>query len=170
MQVQLLLETADVDPPMAGWLEDRVQAAMRTAGVSAGALTLLALDDAAMGELHERWHGDPEPTDVLTFDLREPDAGGAGCRPGAEGPVEGDIALGVDVAARRAGERGHAVREEVLLYAVHGLLHLLGEDDHDEADFARMHAREDAILTAIGVGPRFGRSDGRSDGNGGSKP
>ena len=82
---------------------------------------------------------------MLTFDLRDD----------ADADLEGDVALCVDEAARRAAERGHPVRDEVLLYAVHGLLHLLGEDDHTPADYARMHAREDALLTAIGVGPRF---------------
>jgi len=108
-------------------------------------LNLLVLGDAAMGELHAEYHGDPSPTDVLSFDLRDT----------TDGLLEGDLALCVDEAGRRAAERGHPVRDEVLLYAVHGLLHLLGEDDHTPADYAHMHAREDALLTAIGVGPRF---------------
>ena len=43
----------------------------------------------------------------------------------------------------------------MLLYAVHGLLHCAGFDDHETAAFDRMHAEEDRILRAIGVGPIF---------------
>jgi len=42
-----------------------------------------------------------------------------------------------------------------LLYVVHGVLHCLGHDDHDEAGYASMHALEDRVLYAIGVGATF---------------
>ncbi len=145
LTVRVVIDTPDTQPPLTGWLPEQVVAAMDAAGLAAGTLDLRVVDDAAMGQMHDVFHGDPSPTDVLTFDLRDV----------PEDTLEGDVALCVDEAARRAAERGHAVRDEVLLYAVHGLLHLLGEDDHTPADYARMHAREDALLTAIGVGPRF---------------
>jgi ssRNA-specific RNase YbeY (16S rRNA maturation enzyme) len=44
---------------------------------------------------------------------------------------------------------------------VHGLLHCCGYDDHTEADFARMHETEDAILEAIGVGRTFSMKSSR---------
>ncbi|MCA9295207.1 MAG: rRNA maturation RNase YbeY, partial [Phycisphaerales bacterium] len=83
-------------------------------------------------------------TDVLTFPMS--DAGDA---------VDVDIAICVDEAQRQAGERGHAVEHEILLYAVHGLLHVTGHDDHDDAAYDAMHAEEDRILETIGVGRIF---------------
>ena len=35
---------------------------------------------------------------------------------------------------------------------VHGILHCCGFDDHDEESHQKMHAEEDRILNAIGVG------------------
>ena len=67
-------------------------------------------------------------------------------------PVEGDVVVCVDEARRQAVNRGHEVRAEVLLYAVHGLLHLLGYDDHEPDSAAAMHDREDTLLAALGVG------------------
>ena len=61
----------------------------------------------------------------------------------------------VDEARRRAGEMGHTVREELLLYCVHSLLHVQGYDDVTAAGARRMHAREDEILEAVGVGRVF---------------
>jgi probable rRNA maturation factor len=103
------------------------------------------VDDDAMDRLHRRHSGVAGTTDVLTFP--------AGDDP--HGPVDVDIVVCVDEARRRAAEFGHPVEREIVLYAVHGLLHCLGHDDHDEAAFERMHAEEDRILTAIGVGPVF---------------
>ena len=143
--VDLYLDADDVDPPAAGWLEPRLIHAARLAGVTAGHLSLNLFDGDEMGRLHDEHCGDPSPTDVITFDLRDtPDA-----------PLEGDLALGRDVAVRAAAERGHDARVELLLYALHGLLHLIGEDDRDPDDHDRMHRREDELLTAIGVGAVF---------------
>jgi probable rRNA maturation factor len=58
--------------------------------------------------------------------------------------VEGDIVVCLDEAARQAKKRNHPIRLEVLLYALHGMLHLLGYDDVSARQAARMHRREDA--------------------------
>jgi len=109
-------------------------------------LSVIVIDDARMAELHERFAGQPGTTDVLTFDLRDDPAGPA---------IDGEVYICLDEARRRAVERGHGVDKELLLYALHGLLHLMGYDDHDPADHARMHAREDQVLEAIGIGTVF---------------
>ncbi|MFP4144883.1 MAG: rRNA maturation RNase YbeY [Phycisphaeraceae bacterium] len=140
------MKTDDTDPPLAGWLPGQVARIAALAGVEQGELSLVVVDDARMSALHEQYLGEPATTDVLSFDLREhPDE-----------PLEGDLVLCLDEAARQSAERGHAVGLEVLLYAVHGLLHLLGEDDHDPDSARKMHRREDALLTRAGFGPVFG--------------
>jgi probable rRNA maturation factor len=108
------------------------------------------VDDAEMAVAHERYSGIPGTTDVLTFDLREP--GESAAEPAQ---MDVDLYVCVDEARRQAAGRGHAVERELLLYIVHGVLHCLGEDDHDDATYARMHAREDEVLQAIGVGRVF---------------
>ena len=52
---------------------------------------------------------------------------------------------------------GHRVERELLLYCVHGLLHCLGHDDHDEAGWRAMHAREDEIERTLDVLPAIVR-------------
>lgn len=109
---------------------------------------LLIVDDARMTHLHERHSGIADTTDVLTFDLRSDPSQ----------PIEADIVVCADEAARCASEFGHPIERELLLYGLHGLLHCAGFDDHDQQDWKLMHAREDDILAAIGVGPTFDRS------------
>lgn len=144
--IQLSFDTADTEPPAAGWLERLLGRVIEELGIAQAAVDVVVVDDTAMAALHEEHCDLPGTTDVLTFDLRD-DAAAA---------LEGEIIVCKDEAARQARQRGHEVRVELLLYAVHGLLHLLGEDDHDEAGYQRMHQREDALLTAVGVGPVFG--------------
>jgi probable rRNA maturation factor len=117
-------------------------------------LSIVFLDDAAMSALHRQWHGDPTPTDILTFDLG--DGPSRAPAPAArKEPICGELAIGVDHAARAAADLGTDLRRELMLYVVHGLLHLCGHDDKSPAAFRRMHRREDELLTAFGVGPVF---------------
>lgn len=134
-----LLVPADVP-----WLQDRLRAAVDQLGL-AGEVRIRPVADTEMMREHDRALGDPSTTDVLTFDLREDPSG----------PLDTDVLICVDEAARQSARLGHPVREELLLYAIHAVLHCTGYDDHDEADARAMHAREDEILEAIGVGPRY---------------
>lgn len=100
---------------------------------------------STMSRLHEQFLGKHEATDVLSFELERD----------ARGVTEGEIVICLDIAQEQSSGRGHAVEKELLLYALHGLLHLSGYDDLDDAGHGRMHAKEDEILEAIGVGPVF---------------
>ncbi len=150
LAVALTQHAPDCDPPATGWLENQFARIARLAGVDQGQINLAIVDDDRMAQFHQQYCGEPGTTDVLTFDLRDE----PGDTPGQ--PIEGDIVLCIDVAARQAQQRGHDTRLELLLYAVHGLLHLLGEDDHDPADYQKMHRREDDLLKRAGLGPVFG--------------
>ena len=146
--VVLALTCPDTDPPATDWLPSALNRILALAEVEPAELTLAVVDDARMAQLHAHHCGELGTTDVLTFDLRDsPDE-----------PLVAELVLCRDVAARQAAARGHAARLELLLYAVHGLLHLLGYDDHTEADAAAMHAREDQLLTAAGWGKVYGNS------------
>lgn len=127
------------------------------------AVSVVLVGDALMSELHRRSHGDATPTDVLTYEL-EYAAGGD--------VSEGEIVVCVPEARRRVGADIMGLRREVLLYALHGVLHLCGMDDGTEREFARMHRKEDEILTRIGVGAVFdaeGRAARRGGGGGRSR-
>jgi len=102
------------------------------------------VDDRKMSLLHGRWMDDDSTTDVLTFPMSAPGE-----------PIDVDIAVCVDEAERRAEEYGHDRLRELVLYALHGLLHVTGHDDHDAEEFRLMHAEEDRLLDAVGLGRVF---------------
>ena len=132
------------------WLADQSAAALSAlAGADdrarGGEVRVRVVDDAEMDAAHRQYSGLPGTTDVLTFDLREDPAG----------LLDTDLLVCVDEAARQGARHGHDRARELLLYMVHGTLHCLGEDDATDDAAERMHAREDAVLTSIGVGATF---------------
>ncbi|TVQ61561.1 MAG: rRNA maturation RNase YbeY [Phycisphaerales bacterium] len=117
-----------------------------------GEVRITLIDDERMRSEHARVMNDDTTTDVLSFDNRDD----PGTPPGDE-PIDADVLVCVDEAARQAHARGHAPLHEALLYILHGALHCMGHDDTTPDADARMHALEDAVLLAIGVGPVYGR-------------
>jgi probable rRNA maturation factor len=109
-------------------------------------MSVALIGDARMGELHEQFMGIHGPTDVLTFPIDQNAAGAV---------LSGEVVVCVPEAKRQATLRKISPRLELLLYAVHGMLHLLGYDDRTARDFQVMHRTEDEILTKLGFGPVF---------------
>jgi probable rRNA maturation factor len=109
-------------------------------------LSVALVGAAKMSALHERFMHLKGPTDVLTFP-RDGDSRGR--------TISGEVVVCVPQARRRAAERGISMRAEVLLYAVHGMLHLCGYDDRTDRDYRLMHRTEDQILSRLGFGPVF---------------
>lgn len=109
-------------------------------------LSVALVNDAQMSQLHKRFLGVSGPTDVLTFEL---DHDSSGC------VTSGEVIVCVAEARRQARERGSTVQKELLLYALHGMLHLIGFDDRTAAGYRSMHRKEDQILTQLGIGPVF---------------
>ena len=126
---------------------DACHAALTDAGEHPPAHVSVALvGDKVMCDLHARFSGDPTPTDVLTFELAHGDDARVS---------DGEVVVCVPQAKRTSKERGTALASELLLYALHGPLHLVGYDDKDAAAFEAMHRREDELLEQVGVGPVF---------------
>ena len=119
-------------------------------------LSIALVGDARMSRLHRQFLNVPGTTDVITFEL-DHDARGR--------PTAGEVVVCVPEARRQSARRGIRVEHELLLYALHGVLHLSGYDDREPAAHRRMHRAEDRVLTAIGIGAIFARAavaDGRT--------
>jgi probable rRNA maturation factor len=148
----IAVEVADaaglLGPADAAWIRGRTTDAIRLLNTG-GEVRVRVVDDAEMADAHLRYADEPGTTDVLTFDLSEPTDDGVALR------LDTDILVCFDEGARRAAEHGHDTRRELLLYVIHGVLHCLGHDDHDDESYERMHRAEDEILSALGVGATF---------------
>lgn len=152
------------EPPEQSHVREAIDQTLRRHCAAAARISVAFVSDERIAQLNEQYLHHQGATDVLTFDLRdEADAAAPAIEAcgGSNGPsrgwrIEGEIVVSTETAKREARRRGHSLEAELALYAVHGTLHLLGYDDADEAAAARMHALEDEILIAIGLGAVYG--------------
>jgi probable rRNA maturation factor len=130
-------------------------ATLRQQAQSAGALTLVVTDDAALQELNRAYRGVDAPTDVLSFAAQEE----GGDAPAVQLPPEvaaelagylGDIVIAYPYAAQQAGRFGNTVDSELRLLTVHGVLHLLGYDHATPEEEAAMWVIQEQVLAAFG--------------------
>jgi probable rRNA maturation factor len=94
-----------------------------------GLLTVVFVNDRQISELHWRFMGKLVPTDVLSFNLAEK---------ARAKYIEGEIYVNLQAAQRQAAEYDISADEETARLCVHGLLHLMGYDDHHPSDRKKM--------------------------------
>jgi probable rRNA maturation factor len=148
-RIELTLSAAETNPPLAGWLEGQLATIMALERGGGGCVSVAIVDAEQMARLHRQYKHHDGPTDVLSFDLSVADAGA----------IDAELVLCRDVAVKQSAARGHAARLELLLYAVHGLLHVLGYNDDTAAHAEAMHRHEDELLTAIGLTAAYHRAE-----------
>ncbi len=124
-----------------GRMREAARAVLDGEGVADYEISLAFVDNPTIHRLNKRYLDHDEPTDVLSFPLTDP---------GAK-KLAGELVLGVEVARAQAAERGHDVQAELALYVIHGLLHLCGYDDHEDADRRAMRERERHYLRLLGL-------------------
>ena len=112
-------------------------------------LSIVLVDEATMSAYHQKFMGEPGPTDVISFpmdELRAPE-------PDEEPPLGllGDIVLCPTVTAAQAAESNRTPEEEADYLLVHGLLHLLGHDHAEPAEKKVMFDLNDKVIAAWGA-------------------
>jgi probable rRNA maturation factor len=122
-------------------LKDAARTVLEGEGVRACKVTLAFVDNPHIHRLNKQFLQHDEPTDVLTFPYTEPDAKS----------LEGEVVIGFQVAQENAADRGHDPNLELLLYVVHGCLHLCGFDDTDATCSREMRVKEREYLTKLGL-------------------
>jgi len=82
------------------------------------------------------------PTDAISFPLEDRRN---------EGYLEGEVLVCTEIAKDRATEFGWTAEEELLLYIVHGMLHLIGFDDVTPEQQAVMQEKERNYLATLDI-------------------
>ena len=122
-------------------LKDAARAVLEGERVKACKVTLAFVNNAHIHRLNNQFLKHDEPTDVLTFPYTDP---------GAK-TLEGEVVIGYEIATEYAADRQHDVGLELLLYVVHGCLHLCGFTDTDGASEREMRVKEREYLTKLGL-------------------
>ncbi|HBJ34704.1 MAG TPA: rRNA maturation RNase YbeY [Planctomycetaceae bacterium] len=128
------------DDQLESAIQNAVASAAQARGFAAGRIGVMVTDDETIHEINRRHLDHDYPTDVISFTY---DRSGS--------MVEGELVVSLCTARRSASEIGWDWRHELLLYVVHGTLHICGLEDSSAAERSEMRANEQAVLESLGI-------------------
>ncbi|MFO7822231.1 MAG: rRNA maturation RNase YbeY [Lentisphaeria bacterium] len=109
-------------------------------------LHVILIGPRKMRHMNRDYLGHDYPTDVLAFDLSGFEVGAV---PRTETQTRGEIYVCPQVAINACEDYNTCVAYELVLYVVHGMLHLVGEKDQTEMQKERMKKRERTVMEHI---------------------
>ncbi len=106
-------------------------------------LAVSFVDNKTIREYNEKYMNRDNLTDVLSFSMKEGE--------GIEGDNSylGDVLVSVEMAFLRAKEFSNEVDRELMLYFIHGILHLLGYEDINTDSALVMREKEEQICIEL---------------------
>jgi probable rRNA maturation factor len=128
--VDIVNRQATIEPDESDW-RALIQLVLREEGIHSAEISVAVVPDEEIHELNRRYLAHDEPTDVLSFVLDR-----TGDR------LHGEIVISADTAIRSAPGFGWPAADELRLYLLHGVLHLVGYDDTTEDARIAMQGRE----------------------------
>ncbi len=130
-------------------ISQAVRAAANHRGFGGGRIGVRLTDDDTIAQLNNNHLAHDYPTDVISFDYRAEHSSSL---------LDGEMVVSVETAQREARRIGWPAEYELLLYVVHGTLHVTGMDDLDAKGRAEMRDAETAVMTSLGIDDiaRFG--------------
>lgn len=107
-----------------------------------GRIQVVLTDDPFILEMNRNFLGHDYFTDIITFDTSGyPDA--------PKDSISGELYISVDTVRANAEEYGVSFAEEMHRVIIHGVLHLIGFDDHEAEDIKEMRAAEARALEQL---------------------
>jgi len=101
-------------------------------------VSIAIVDDRRIRDLNRSFRGTDAPTDVIAFEAEsEPDR------------LSGEVVVSAETAQRQAEEFGHSLERELCVLVAHGVLHVLGYEDCDDASRGRMDELQERALRAM---------------------
>lgn len=139
--IEILDEQDDlvVDP---GPIRTICEKILDDAKVRAGRLGIVLVDGDTIQQYNRDFLQHDYPTDVISFPMEDRRN---------EGYLEAEILACTQIAKERAGEFCWTPQEELLLYVVHGVLHLVGFDDKTPEARTAMRQKEREYLALLQI-------------------
>lgn len=139
------------------FIREIVEKTLAAENVAEAEIGVAVVDDAEIHVLNRQYLAHDYETDVLSFllEVEEIEPAGDDAPRGAGKRIEGELAVSAQTAVNRAAEFGWSGRDELVLYLVHGLLHLCGYEDKSPTEKQAMQARERSVLALWNLTPRY---------------
>ena len=117
-------------------------------------ISIAIVDDPTIRMLNKQYLDHDYETDVISFALDYQES---------TGELVGQLIVSTDTAQRMANEFGGNMQDELLLYVVHGTLHLVGYDDKDPSVVDEMRDAEKKYLAAFNVQHRWSKNESENE-------
>lgn len=114
-----------------------VRAIGRLLRLSSKKISFVFCDNSFIQKLNKKYFKKNDPTDVIAFGISDE----------SERAYLGEVIVSVEQAVRVACDLGLRWQDELLLYLIHGILHLIGYDDRTSAKRRRMERKQKAVLS-----------------------
>lgn len=127
----------------ASFMKKAVTAALAFHHVLCDEVAIHFVTNRRMCQMHGEFFDDPSPTDCMSFPYDQEQEGGYF--------FLGEIFVCPKQAQMHVDKHGGDLHNEILLYVVHGLLHLLGYDDMNVATRKVMRRQEKRLMKHLGL-------------------
>lgn len=142
-EIDVLIDAVEA-PVGEDWLQAMAEVVLSAKGMEPPlGLSLVLAGDAALMRLNRAYLSREGTTDVMAFSMLGDEAFP---QPPGTTPMLGEVFISLPQAERQAREYGHSLKRELALLVTHGILHLLGYDDREPTEEARMRQEESRIL------------------------
>ena len=129
---------------------------LRHEGISRAKVSIVFVADPKIRSLNKKYLKHDHPTDVLSFDygVSSPPAILFNRRagpPSKNSEILGEIIISTDTVKRNAAFYRTREGYELMLYVLHGILHLLGFDDRSPSAKRKMRRKEGELLKFLRI-------------------
>jgi probable rRNA maturation factor len=161
LSIEIIVESQlwAAQPEAEGVVRGALGAAAAMVSTRPAELAIVLTDDSAIRALNREWRGIDKPTNVLSFPVQQPGALAAEPAQSAPPMLLGDIVIAYETTAQEARTESKRFEDHLAHLAVHGYLHLLGQDHEDDSDAEAMEGLERAILARLGIPDPYAASD-----------
>lgn len=146
-------------------LRDALISALQLEHVRSAVLSVTIVDNATIHRMNRDFLNHDYPTDVISFQLEfaapditdeklpasddDPEKTNPAALRGFGASIEGEIVASAEMASMMAPAANWSAQSELILYVVHGMLHICGYDDQSPEEQAVMRSREASIMSHL---------------------
>jgi probable rRNA maturation factor len=123
-------------------IQKQIKALLDYQKIKCDEIAIHLVDEKTLKRLHNKYFNDPSVTDTISFPIDSLHSTDGYC-------FLGEIFVSTDAAIKYGKSFNINPYDEIALYIIHGLLHLLGYDDNSDKEKTLMRKKEKSCMNFI---------------------
>ena len=137
MSLTIFNEDVDLPSLQVDIIENWFNEVIVSNGLKLGDISIIFCSDSYLLNINQKYLNHDYYTDIITFNYSRRKV------------ISGDLFISLDMVVHNAEKFSIPFNEELHRVMVHGILHLIGFDDHTEDDIAEMRFQENLWLSKL---------------------